>query len=106
MVKTSDVLLVLLAILFPPASTAILTGCSCDTLITILLTVLGYIPGHIHAFYIIYKNMKAEERYGKGGYQYLGNAEWGPIEGHAHNIHGPGHAAPPPPGYSTTYGTA
>ena len=30
---------------------------------------LGYIPGHIHAFWLIYKKNKAEERYGRGGYQ-------------------------------------
>lgn len=29
---------------------------------------LGYIPGHIHAFWLIYKKMQAEERYGHGGF--------------------------------------
>jgi len=29
---------------------------------------LGYIPGHIHAFWLIYKKMEAEERYGHGGF--------------------------------------
>jgi len=29
---------------------------------------LGYIPGHIHAFWLIYKKMEAEERYGNGGF--------------------------------------
>lgn len=29
---------------------------------------LGYIPGHIHAFWLIYKKMQAEERYGNGGF--------------------------------------
>jgi len=29
---------------------------------------LGYIPGHIHAFWLIYKKMAAEERYGHGGF--------------------------------------
>lgn len=33
---------------------AIVAGCGADVLINICLTVLGYIPGHIHAFYIIY----------------------------------------------------
>jgi len=64
-----------------------ITGCSCDLLINILLTVyvlypvkllkwrswcfycsLGYIPGHIHAFWLIYRKMQAEERYGNGGF--------------------------------------
>ncbi|KAF7349212.1 UPF0057-domain-containing protein [Mycena sanguinolenta] len=61
MVKGSDVLLIFVAILFPPAAAAFITGCSCDLLINILLTILGYIPGHIHAFWLIYKKMKAEE---------------------------------------------
>jgi hypothetical protein len=30
---------------------------------------LGYLPGHIHAFWLIYKKMQAEERYGNGGFQ-------------------------------------
>jgi hypothetical protein len=30
---------------------------------------LGYFPGHIHAFWLIYKKMKAEEMYGMGGYR-------------------------------------
>jgi hypothetical protein len=29
---------------------------------------LGYIPGHIHAFWLIYKKMEAEERYGNQGF--------------------------------------
>ncbi|KAF8950821.1 hypothetical protein BDZ97DRAFT_1594689, partial [Flammula alnicola] len=52
------------AILFPPAAAGIVTRCSSDLLINILLTIsvpLGYIPGHIHAFWLIYKKMQAEE---------------------------------------------
>lgn len=77
------------AILFPPAAAGMVTGCSCDLLINICLTMcvtndflasvpskssfirysLGYIPGHIHAFWLIYKQIQAEERYGSGGFQ-------------------------------------
>ncbi|GAA5879638.1 hypothetical protein JCM5296_002217 [Sporobolomyces johnsonii] len=93
MVRTSDIILVLVAIVFPPAAAAFLTGCSCDLLINICLTVLGYLPGHIHAFWLIYKNAQAEERYGKGNYQYLGNGEYAPL----------GQAAPTgPPAYGAT----
>ncbi|KAJ7057755.1 hypothetical protein C8F01DRAFT_1150976 [Mycena amicta] len=77
--KGSDILLILVAILFPPAAAAFITGCSCDLLINILLTVLGYIPGHIHAFWLIYKKMKAEERYGAGGFRYVGNGTYEPL---------------------------
>ncbi|KAG8881172.1 hypothetical protein FRB98_004523 [Tulasnella sp. 332] len=50
MANGSDILLIIVAILFP--------------------------PGHIHAFWLIYRKMKAEEQYGYGGYQYLGNGEF------------------------------
>ncbi|EGG00824.1 uncharacterized protein MELLADRAFT_39513, partial [Melampsora larici-populina 98AG31] len=69
-------ILILVAVVFPPASALFLTGCGCDFLINILLTVLGYIPGHVHAFYLIYKRMQAEERYGHEGYKYIGNATY------------------------------
>jgi uncharacterized membrane protein YqaE (UPF0057 family) len=36
----------------PPAGVAIVAGCGVDLAINILLTILGYIPGHIHAFYL------------------------------------------------------
>ena len=78
MVRGSDVLLIVVAILFPPAAAAFITGCSCDLLINILLTILGYLPGHLHAFWLIYKKMQAEERYGRGGYIYVGNGEYQP----------------------------
>ncbi|KAF7300544.1 hypothetical protein HMN09_00939300 [Mycena chlorophos] len=77
--RGSDVLLILLAILLPPAAVAFISGCSCDLLINILLTCLGYIPGHIHAFWLIYKKMKAEERYGQGGFRYVGNGTYEPL---------------------------
>ncbi|PWN30194.1 UPF0057-domain-containing protein [Jaminaea rosea] len=76
MVKSSDILLILVAILFPPAAAAFITGCSCDLLINILLTILGYLPGHLHAFWLIYKKMQAEERYGYAGFRYVGGGKY------------------------------
>ncbi|KAF8601863.1 UPF0057-domain-containing protein [Ceratobasidium sp. AG-I] len=78
MVKGSDIILILVTILFPPAAVAIMNGCSCDLLINIALTVLGYIPGHIHAFYLIWRRMEAEEKYGAGGFNYVGNGNYEP----------------------------
>ncbi|KAI0264719.1 hypothetical protein BC834DRAFT_782903, partial [Gloeopeniophorella convolvens] len=75
-IRGSDVCLILVAIIFPPAAAAFITGCSCDLLINICLTILGYLPGHIHAFWLIYRRMKAEELYGHGGYTYLGNGNF------------------------------
>ncbi|KAI0530179.1 hypothetical protein GGR58DRAFT_494357 [Xylaria digitata] len=50
----SAVLMILITILFPPAGVAIVAGCGADLCINIALTILGYIPGHIHAFYLEY----------------------------------------------------
>ncbi|CAL1704882.1 unnamed protein product [Somion occarium] len=43
------------AILLPPVGVFLERGCGADLLINILLTILGYIPGIIHALYIILK---------------------------------------------------
>jgi uncharacterized membrane protein YqaE (UPF0057 family) len=49
-----DIFLGLIAILFPPIAVWIKSGiCSCDSLINILLCMLGYLPGLLHAWYII-----------------------------------------------------
>ncbi|KAI9598409.1 plasma membrane proteolipid 3 [Syncephalis fuscata] len=41
------------AVIFPPLGVLFERGCGCDLLINIGLTLLGYIPGIIHACYII-----------------------------------------------------
>ena len=52
--SASDIFLGLIAILFPPIAVWIKRGlCSADSLINILLCVLGYVPGLLHAWYII-----------------------------------------------------
>ncbi|KAF5237920.1 hypothetical protein FANTH_10531 [Fusarium anthophilum] len=53
---SADFFLAFLAILFPPLPVWVKCGlCSADSLINILLCCLGYIPGLIHAWYIIAK---------------------------------------------------
>lgn len=53
---SADIFLGLLALLFPPLPVWVKCGiCSADSFINILLCVLGYIPGLIHAWYIIAK---------------------------------------------------
>lgn len=50
----SDILLSLLAILFPPLAVWIKRGlCGADSLINIALCCLGFLPGLVHAWYII-----------------------------------------------------
>ncbi|PNS20236.1 hypothetical protein CAC42_5686 [Sphaceloma murrayae] len=51
----SDILKIIIAIFLPPVGVFLERGCGADLLINILLTVLGYIPGIIHALYIILK---------------------------------------------------
>lgn len=52
----SDILLVVISVLFPPLPVWIRRGvCSTDSLINILLCILGYLPGLIHSWYIIAK---------------------------------------------------
>lgn len=52
----SDICLVILSVLFPPLPVWIRRGiCSSDSLINILLCILGYFPGLIHSWYIIAK---------------------------------------------------
>ncbi|KAA8905850.1 hypothetical protein FN846DRAFT_949793 [Sphaerosporella brunnea] len=58
--------LILITILFPPIGVFCVAGCGPDLLINILLTILGYLPGHIHAFYLIwvYYERKHDRRAG------------------------------------------
>ncbi|KAI8410875.1 hypothetical protein FOFC_07469 [Fusarium oxysporum] len=51
----SDICKILLAIILPPVGVFLERGCGTDLLINILLTILGFIPGIIHALYIILK---------------------------------------------------
>ena len=48
-----DVLRILLAILLPPLGVFLQVGIGLQFWLNILLTLLGYIPGIIHAVYII-----------------------------------------------------
>ncbi len=51
-----DCILVLLALVFPPFPVWVKCGlCSAESLISIALSILGYIPGVIYALYVIAK---------------------------------------------------
>ncbi|KAI1005434.1 hypothetical protein K3495_g2782 [Podosphaera aphanis] len=49
----SATILVILAIVIPPLAVLPIAGCGADLLINIVLTILGYFPGQIHALYIV-----------------------------------------------------
>ncbi|KAI2608464.1 uncharacterized protein GGS25DRAFT_490432 [Hypoxylon fragiforme] len=68
MSAVSAVFIVLITILFPPIGVWAVAGCGADLLINICLTVLGYIPGHIHAFYIEYVYYDRREQAREGRY--------------------------------------
>jgi len=55
-VTCSDIFKILLAVLLPPIGVYAQKGtCDKDLLINVLLTIFGYIPGIVHALYIIFK---------------------------------------------------
>jgi len=62
----SAILLVIVTILFPPLGVFFVAGCGADLLINVCLTILGYFPGHIHAFYLeyVYYDRKKSARQG------------------------------------------
>lgn len=47
------VLQVIFVIILPPVAVFMETGCGCDLLLNIILTLLGWIPGQIHACCVI-----------------------------------------------------
>ncbi|KAF3395872.1 Plasma membrane proteolipid 3 [Penicillium rolfsii] len=46
--------LIIITIFIPPLGVFLISGCGADFWINVLLTILGYFPGHIHAFYLEY----------------------------------------------------
>ncbi|ETN36517.1 uncharacterized protein HMPREF1541_08795 [Cyphellophora europaea CBS 101466] len=59
-------LIVLITILFPPVGVAMVAGCGFDLFVNICLTILGYFPGHIHAFYLEYVYFDRRDRARRG----------------------------------------
>lgn len=53
--QTNDLIRVLFAILLPPVGVAMEVGFTKQFWINVLLTVFGYVPGIVHAVYIIAK---------------------------------------------------
>lgn len=48
-----DIIKIIFAIILPPLGVFLEVGCSGAFFLNIILTILGYIPGIIHAVYII-----------------------------------------------------
>lgn len=50
------ILKILIAFILPPAAVLIETGCSWALLLNVILTILGWIPGIIHALLVIFEH--------------------------------------------------
>ncbi|KAK4072374.1 SSCRP protein [Trichoderma simmonsii] len=62
------VLIVIVTIFFPPLGAWAVAGCGMDLLINVCLTILGYFPGHIHAFYLEYVYYDRRQQAREGHY--------------------------------------
>lgn len=51
--SSNDILLVLFAVLLPPLGVLLSRGLGAQFVLNIILTVLGYIPGIVHAVWLI-----------------------------------------------------
>jgi uncharacterized membrane protein YqaE (UPF0057 family) len=54
--KTMNILRILLALFLPPVAVFLTVGVSSTLIINILLTLLGILPGSIHAIWVIVKH--------------------------------------------------
>ncbi|BCR84833.1 YqaE/Pmp3 family membrane protein [Aspergillus chevalieri] len=55
----SDICKIIFAIILPPLGVFLEKGCGADFLINICLTILGWIPGIIHAMYVLFPLRKS-----------------------------------------------
>ena len=53
--QSKDIIRILIAIILPPLGIALQVGITKHFWINVLLTILGYVPGIVHAVYIIAK---------------------------------------------------
>lgn len=51
----SDICKIFFAVVLPPLGVFLERGCGSDLFLNIIFTILGYIPGIIHALYVILK---------------------------------------------------
>jgi uncharacterized membrane protein YqaE (UPF0057 family) len=54
--EDKDLVALILAVLLPPLGVAIKEGIGLQLILNIILTFLAYIPGVVHALYIILRN--------------------------------------------------
>ncbi|EEH06710.1 conserved hypothetical protein [Histoplasma capsulatum G186AR] len=93
-----DCFLAFIAVLFPPIAVWVKVGvCSADSLINIALLVLGYVPGLLHAWYIILKYPEDDLDYPDGYRPIVGaNGQSHDTEGGRVAYYFISHRPPPP----------
>ncbi|CDS06221.1 UPF0057-domain-containing protein [Lichtheimia hyalospora FSU 10163] len=57
-----DCCLIILILLLPPLGVFLMKGCNSDFWINVCLTILGYLPGHLHAFYVLVKDREQRQQ--------------------------------------------
>ncbi|KAG8215841.1 hypothetical protein J3R82DRAFT_7784 [Butyriboletus roseoflavus] len=96
-------LLLIVAFIFPPVAVAFVAGCGSDLCLNILLTMLGYFPGCIHALWLVLRRAEANNTYGYKNWTYSGMGEYTPIHAQRYSslerstLYGQPPPPPPPP---------
>ncbi|KAL1928076.1 hypothetical protein VTP01DRAFT_2992 [Rhizomucor pusillus] len=57
-----DCCLIIIIILLPPLGVFLMRGCGADFWINLALTILGYLPGHLHGFYVLIKDREQRQQ--------------------------------------------
>lgn len=94
----------------PPVGVFLVAGCGADLLINICLTILGFFPGHIHAFYVEYVYYHRKDQAERGIFddapapgvfsrkvQTGGMKNYGTVQQQHGGVVGGGVPPPPPP---------
>ncbi|KAF7718566.1 Uncharacterized protein PECH_003114 [Penicillium ucsense] len=103
---SSDIFLAILAVFFPPIAVWIKAGiCTADSVINIALCLLGFIPGLIHAWYIIMKY--PEPNYDEAAYEPIpgGSSQRRDLENGRVTYYYVSHQPPQHPAPQASYGT-
>lgn len=58
--RQSSIILFVLAVFLPPAAVLIARGCGAHFCLNILLTLLGWLPGLLHAWYVVARQDRIE----------------------------------------------
>eukprot|EP01133_Synstelium_polycarpum_P005884 gene5884-6806_t len=91
--------LIIVALIFPPLAVAVSRGCSGHLFLNIILTILGWFPGVIHALYIVFSSKSRHgyhhDKYGySDSYGHHGGGHHG--GGHHGGSHGTAYGRAPP----------